>query len=331
MKLVAATLILPAVIVLGIAALEMGVLYPPPSNKPTQGVVWRGNTFVNRAEFARWLRARGISYRVWARRHPALTGFELRNRSAQRSTRRKTKAGGTRDNGSSWVVEGVGGGAALLTVLGLGIMLVRRRQRLGSGWPRVSLSLPGTGRGRAPLHVQRAQWASERRKKTLHPRWADGEALEVEEEPNPDDETLALRIIAVIRRDPGAGWAAIEKATPGVGRSKRKAIRDGLLASGEIVNVAKGERGQKIALAYCVERKAVHLYAADDPSIFHLLPASGADGNQIGPATPRLPTRLRRRLPPPVAEAVEESAWEVATLAGVLPLLVYVGLLLIRA
>jgi hypothetical protein len=184
-KLAATTLILPTLIVLGIAAIEMGVLYPPPSHKPTQGIVWRGNTFASRADFARWLRARGIRYRVWARRHPALAGVEHRNRSAQRSTQRKTKPGGTRHNGSRWIVKDLGGGAAFLAVLSLGVVLVRRRRR--------------------------------------------------------------------------------------------------------------------------------------------------PDRDQIRPATAKLRTRLRRRLPSPVAEAVEQSAWEVATLAGLLPLLVYVGLLLIRA
>jgi hypothetical protein len=39
---------------------------------------------------------------------------------------------------------------------------------------------------------------------------------------------------------------------------------------------------------------------------------------------------LRTWLPRPVAEAVEESPWEAAAVVTVLPLLVYVGLLLIR-
>jgi len=180
MKLLAAALILPTLIVLGIAVLETGVLYPPPSNKPTQGIVWGGKTFVNRTDFARWLRTQGIPYRVWARRHPARAGIQL-NRSAQR----KAKPKGTKPKGSNWSVEDLGGGAAIVAVLGLGVVLIRRRQR------------PGSGR-------------------------------------SPVSPALAL-------------------------------------------------------------------------------------------------AKLRTRLPRPVAEAIEESAWEVATLTALLPLLVYVGLLLIRA
>jgi MYXO-CTERM domain-containing protein len=40
---------------------------------------------------------------------------------------------------------------------------------------------------------------------------------------------------------------------------------------------------------------------------------------------------LRTWLPRPVAEAVEESPWEAAAVVAMLPLLVYVGLLLIQA
>ena len=76
MKL-AAALILPALIVLGIATFETRVLLNPGwSNKPTQGIVWDNQTFTTRAEFARWLRSRGTSYRVWARQHPSFTGVE---------------------------------------------------------------------------------------------------------------------------------------------------------------------------------------------------------------------------------------------------------------
>ena len=63
------------------------------------------------------------------------------------------------------------------------------------------------------------------------------------------------------------------------------AVRDGLLARGQIVNVGKDNSGQEFALAYCPERKAARLYPIDDPTISHLLPARGADGEQIAPAS----------------------------------------------
>ena len=57
-------------------------------------------------------------YRVWARRHPARAGVQL-NRSAQR----KAKPKGTKPKGSNWSVEDLGGGAAIVAVLGLGVVL----------------------------------------------------------------------------------------------------------------------------------------------------------------------------------------------------------------
>ena len=69
-KFLVAFLIVPTMIVLGIAIFETRVVYPPPADGPTQGIVWGDHTFATRADFARWLRVRGVPYRVWARRHP---------------------------------------------------------------------------------------------------------------------------------------------------------------------------------------------------------------------------------------------------------------------
>ena len=74
MKFVAIFLITPAVSVLALALLETRVIYPPPANGATKGIVWGGHTFATRADFARWLRSRGVSYRVWVRRHPSPYG-----------------------------------------------------------------------------------------------------------------------------------------------------------------------------------------------------------------------------------------------------------------
>jgi hypothetical protein len=71
MKFVAIFLIAPAVSVLALALLETRVIYPPPANGATKGIVWGGHTFATRADFARWLRSRGVSYRAWVRRHPS--------------------------------------------------------------------------------------------------------------------------------------------------------------------------------------------------------------------------------------------------------------------
>jgi len=63
-------LVFPAAVVLAIAAVETRIVHAPPANGATRGIVWDGHTFATRAEFARWLRSQGTSYRVWARRHP---------------------------------------------------------------------------------------------------------------------------------------------------------------------------------------------------------------------------------------------------------------------
>jgi hypothetical protein len=71
MRFLGTFLIAPALSVLALALLETRVIYPPPANGATKGIVWGGHTFATRADFARWLRSRGVAYRVWVRRHPS--------------------------------------------------------------------------------------------------------------------------------------------------------------------------------------------------------------------------------------------------------------------
>src|SRR5512133_386728 len=111
MRLLAGMLTLSAVIVLGIAAYEA---VPSPSNGPAHGVVWAGQTFATRADFARWLRSQGSSYRAWARQHPVEAGLTSNQGAAQQS---------------GWGPGVLAGIAALLGALALGVALVHRR------WP----------------------------------------------------------------------------------------------------------------------------------------------------------------------------------------------------
>lgn len=114
MRLLVASLILSVVILLGFAAFEARVLVPGPSNGQAKGVVWRGRTFATRAEFARWLRSRGVSYRAWARSHPVEAGLATH--------------GGQKHSGrGAWRLASV---AAFLAALALGLTYVRRR------WPK---------------------------------------------------------------------------------------------------------------------------------------------------------------------------------------------------
>lgn len=108
MRLLVGALTLSAVIVLGIAAFEA---IPAPSKGPANGVVWAGQTFATRADFARWLRSQGVTYRAWARSHPVEAGL----------ARPKEDSGW--DPGVLAVI------AAVLGALALGVALVRRR------WP----------------------------------------------------------------------------------------------------------------------------------------------------------------------------------------------------
>jgi hypothetical protein len=131
MKLLAVALVLPATILFGIVAFETQLFFPPPSNAPTKGIVWDGHTFASRGDFARWLRSQGVSYAVWARRHPALAGAEAAG-GAHPPAQRAAGAKRAGQKGSDWIVETVGGGLAALAGLGLAAVFLRRR-RAGSG------------------------------------------------------------------------------------------------------------------------------------------------------------------------------------------------------
>jgi hypothetical protein len=153
MKLLLAALILPAAIVVAIAAFETRVFYPLPANGPTRGIVWDGRTFVSKTDFGRWLRSRGSSYAIWARRHPLRAGLKPK-RSTQRlaarnvQARAKAKAEsrakaqdramGEKSSGSNGVILAV---ALAIAALLLGIVLLKRRPRRSLS-PRKDVSLP---------------------------------------------------------------------------------------------------------------------------------------------------------------------------------------------
>ena len=115
-------LILPAAIVLGIAAFETRIFYPPPSNAPAAGIVWHGRTFAARDDFARWLRSRGVRYAVWARRHQAFL-------SSRRRTRAQYAAGSERAS-----QKGLDGNVGRLGVGDVEQQQPGRRQGLWGGW-----------------------------------------------------------------------------------------------------------------------------------------------------------------------------------------------------
>jgi hypothetical protein len=63
--------------VIGVAAVVWGAAIhtltspkPVPVHGQPDAVVWGNRVFANRADFAHWLTSRGLSYRVWAKKHP---------------------------------------------------------------------------------------------------------------------------------------------------------------------------------------------------------------------------------------------------------------------
>jgi hypothetical protein len=142
------------------------------------------------------------------------------------------------------------------------------------------LHVTGQGQGRTRLYVQKARWASSQHATTRVLTWTEGDGFALEDAPELDDEAIAAQLLEAIRANPGAGWTRIEEATPGMSKQRRRTVRDGLLARGEIVNRGKDESGAEVLLDHCPERRASRLYPADDPTLAHLRPSPGADGAQ---------------------------------------------------
>jgi hypothetical protein len=140
----------------------------------------------------------------------------------------------------------------------------------------------GQGHGRTRLHVQKARWSSAHHATTLYLVWSDGDGFALEDKPELDDNALADLIIAAITENPGAGWTKVEAAVRGTRNDRKRAVRDGLLRDGRILNVVKQD-GVEVALDHCPERSPARLYLPEDPTISHLRPGRGADGAQAVP------------------------------------------------
>jgi hypothetical protein len=142
------------------------------------------------------------------------------------------------------------------------------------------LHVQAQGNGHTRLFIQKARWASDYHGRTMHLSWAAGDGFTVDEKPEIDDAMLADQIIDQVREMPGAPWRRIEEAVPGVNATRRRGVRDRLLAAGRIVNVIT-DKGRQVALDHCPERKSASLYVAEDPTIEHLRPDSDSDQIQI--------------------------------------------------
>ena len=147
----------------------------------------------------------------------------------------------------------------------------------------------GQGHGRTRLFFQKARWASAQHGIALNLTWAEGEGFELAERKELDDEAIAELICDFVGAHPGTGWTKVENAIKGVGAEKIRPIRDRLLADCTILNVDAGQ------LRPLQERRAAHLYVADDPTIRHLRPASDAAPTQPAPLWAEGEERLVRR------------------------------------
>ncbi len=98
---------------------------PPPSQPQAKGIVWAGRTFVDLAEFSRWLRSQGFTYEVWALRHPTRAGIApLRPSTTPQAERTQPSEAGHR---STWTT--LAGVAVILAALCV-LIGIRRRNWL---------------------------------------------------------------------------------------------------------------------------------------------------------------------------------------------------------
>jgi hypothetical protein len=162
-------LVCSAVTLLGIVYLgaQFFETTPPPSQPQAKGIVWGGRTFVDLAEFSRWLRSQGVAYEVWAVRHPTRAGLAPLQPAPVPQAERAQARGA--DHRSTWTT--VAGVAVVLAALAL-LLGIRRRSWL----PRMRGVLTGDavaaaahdvagavavgGRTMLRLAVVMAQWSS---------------------------------------------------------------------------------------------------------------------------------------------------------------------------
>jgi hypothetical protein len=164
------------------------------------------------------------------------------------------------------------------------------------------LHVQAQGHGRTRLYVQKARWSSSHHATALQLIWTDGEGFEVENKPEFDDDAIADKILDALAEAPGTAWTKVEKKIQGVGNDRLRAIRDGLLAGGRIVNRVKRE-GLEVLSAECEPRRTASLYVAEDPTIAHLRQDSGAAPAQTAPARGEGGPLQLRRAPRPIRGA----------------------------
>jgi AAA domain len=127
-------------------------------------------------------------------------------------------------------------------------------------------------RGRTGLHFQKARWASEYHGTKLELVWTEGESFTVVEKVEIPDEHAAELILAFVEENGDTSWGKVEKALSGKGAGveRLRAIRDGRLAAGELVNRKGDALLDHIETSEAGRSLPCRLYVAADPAIAHL-------------------------------------------------------------
>lgn len=135
------------------------------------------------------------------------------------------------------------------------------------------LHVQGQGHGRTRLFIQKARWASSHHATALNLEWTDGEGFKVSDEAEVSDDSISDAMLEAARANGGASWNTIDGQLKG-SNTRRRAIRDRLLAGGLLINANAGGKG------------GMALWHVDDPARpltqEELRPDSGAPGAQLG-------------------------------------------------
>ena len=118
-----------------------------PVTQPT-GLAWSGRIFKDRAEFARWLQVRGVSYEQWSRLHPGSPWATPRPAESASASEPRTLSVRPSGEDTSSVVVAILGGALVLVcgLLAIGVaLLVRMRMTIDR------LAEPSVAASAAPL------------------------------------------------------------------------------------------------------------------------------------------------------------------------------------
>jgi putative DNA primase/helicase len=92
------------------------------------------------------------------------------------------------------------------------------------------------GNGHTAIKWDKARWASEIHGRTWKLDWRDGERFEIDTTPETTDEDIAETLLGLVRETPGRSWNGYDDKLTGKA-SRRRAVRDELLESGQLVNL----------------------------------------------------------------------------------------------